>query len=86
MATNRFRPEGYDYVRKYYGVDPRPGSRVRHTETNQFGVIARLRPRDAAHHVQVVFDGHKHSSPCHPTSLDYEPDLGADASTEGEVE
>ncbi len=73
MTNNRFRPEGYDYVRRAYGVDPRPGSRVRHTETGEYGTIARLRPKDAAHYVHVVFDGQKHSAPCHPTALDYAP-------------
>lgn len=60
----------YEYVRQAYGVDPVPGQRVRFTEGKpRFGMIASRRAYD--HYVWVRFDGEKHPSPCHPTSLDY---------------
>jgi hypothetical protein len=59
----------YDYVRRAYGVDPVVGQRVRHTEVDKAGVIAK--PGPAGHYVYVRFDGERHASPCHPTSLDY---------------
>ncbi len=62
----------YDYVRRYYGVDPVVGQRVRHTEINKSGVIARESPSQAQY-VMVKLDGQKLASPCHPTALDYAP-------------
>lgn len=61
---------GYDYVRRAYGVDPKVGARVRHTETGNFGVIARARLGEG-HRVQVRFDGSRYALPCHPAALDY---------------
>ncbi len=63
----------YDYVKRAYGVTPVVGERVRHTEIDKLGVIAREK-LSAGHHVQVRFDGEKFASPCHPTALEY---LGA---------
>lgn len=59
----------YAYIRRSYGVTPTPGQRVRHQITHRYGVI--VRPHDDPHYVQVRFDGQKHSTPCHPTELDY---------------
>jgi len=61
----------YDYVRHAYGVDPRPGQRVWHTEIDRFGVVAPERPSQG-HYVMVFLDGETHPSPCHPTALDYD--------------
>jgi hypothetical protein len=60
----------YDYIKRTYQVMPRVGDRVRHTETDKLGTIAREKP-SAGHYVQVRFDGQKHSLPCHPTALEY---------------
>lgn len=60
----------YDYVKRAYGVDPRVGQRVRHTEIDKQGTIAR-EGRSNQHHVMVRFDGQRHPSPCHPTALEY---------------
>jgi hypothetical protein len=60
----------YDYIKRTYGVNPVVGERVRHTEVNKFGVIAREK-LSAGHYVQVRFDGNKFDSPCHPTALEY---------------
>jgi hypothetical protein len=62
----------YDYVKRSYGVEPKVGARVRHTETGQFGEIA-PEGRSQQHYVMVRFDGRKHADPCHPTALDYNP-------------
>lgn len=60
----------YEYVRRQYGVAPVVGERVRHTEINKQGTIAK--PSEThGHYVQVRFDGQKHASNCHPTSLEY---------------
>lgn len=61
----------YDYVRRFYGVDPKIGGRAKHTITGRAGIIVRKRSGDQ--YVHVRFDGQKHSLPCHPTELDYEP-------------
>jgi hypothetical protein len=61
----------YDYVRRYYGVDPVPGRRARFTPDGREGVIARRQSYDQ--YVWVKFDGEKHAMPCHPTDLDYAP-------------
>lgn len=53
-----------------YNVEPEIGARVRHTVTNEFGVICREN-KSSGHYVQVRFDGQKHRSPCHPTELEY---------------
>lgn len=55
-----------DYVRDTYGVPVRRGQRVIH-EDRDHGVVT---CGDGAH-VRVRFDGEKHSSRCHPLSLDY---------------
>lgn len=60
----------YDYVRQMYGVDPKPGQRVRHRVTGRSGEVRR-EDRSQAHYVMVRFDGQKHALPCHPTELDY---------------
>lgn len=62
----------YDYIKRTYGVEPKIGARVRHTETDKFGKITREKP-SAAHYVNVMFDGRGFSVPCHPTALDYAP-------------
>lgn len=64
----------YDYVKRAYGVDPVVGQRVRHTELSgprALGAVAL--PGSAEHYVYVRFDGDRHSSPCHPTALEYIP-------------
>jgi len=60
----------YDYVRRTYGVDPIVGQRVRHTEIDKFGTVAR-ESASQAHYVMVKFDGQNFASPCHPTALEY---------------
>ena len=62
----------YEYVYRNYGVTPIVGMRVRHTEINRMGTIAREN-RSQGHYVMVRLDGQKFASPCHPTSLDYSP-------------
>lgn len=59
----------YAYVKRTYDVDPQIGGRVRLENSDRRGTIARRRVYD--HRVWVVFDGQKHSSPCHPKSLIY---------------
>lgn len=62
----------YEYVKRTYGVEPKIGARVRHTENEKTGVI--VRPAASSdHYVFVRFDGQKHGSPCHPLALDYTP-------------
>lgn len=64
------RIPSYDYVRRAYGVDPRVGARVQHTETGNHGEIVR-ESKSQAHYVMVKFDGRNFASPCHPTALKY---------------
>lgn len=76
----------YDYVRRTYNVDPQIGQRVKHTVTGNSGVISR-EDRSAGHYVQVRFDGKKHPLPCHPTELEYSPEVPyiSDAETRAAV-
>lgn len=60
----------YDYVKCTYQVNPQVGRRVHHQVTKKDGTIAREN-KSMSHYVMVKFDGQKHSSPCHPTELDY---------------
>lgn len=52
-----------EYIRNYYGVPLRRGLRVR--VNGKLGVITGASSAQA--HVNVRFDGQKHSIPCHPT-------------------
>lgn len=65
----------YDYIRRYYGVDPIPGERVLFTETRRRGQPTEgvIHPEDGScgNYVMVRFDGEKDAMPCHPTSLEY---------------
>ena len=65
----------YNYVRAQYGVNPALGAWVFHTETRNWGVIARENKR-CSHYVMVRFDGRRRADPCHPTALDYSSPLG----------
>jgi hypothetical protein len=61
----------YDYVRRAYGVDPKLGQRVRHTEIDKVGKVAREN-KSQSHYVMVTFDGCTAGPlPCHPTALEY---------------
>lgn len=62
----------YDYVRRNYPVDPQVGQRVTLAEGRQrpSGVVTREN-KSQSHYVMVRFDGQRHASPCHPTSLEY---------------
>lgn len=60
----------YDYIKRTYTFQPKVGKKVRHTVTNGEGVITREN-LGQGHYVQVRFDGHSHSSPCHPGELEY---------------
>jgi hypothetical protein len=55
-----------NYVRETYGVPVKRGQRVLH-DSREWGVVT---SGDGAR-VRVRFDGERHSSPCHPLSLDY---------------
>jgi hypothetical protein len=59
----------YEYVKKYYGVDPKPGMRVTTEDGKKSGVIARKASYN--NYVYVKFDGAKFSVPCHPLDLVY---------------
>ena len=60
----------YDYIKRTYRVDPKVGDRVRHQVTKKIGTITR-EDKSQSHYVKVKFDGYSHSSPCHPTELEY---------------
>ncbi len=60
----------YDYIKRTYAFQPKVGRRVRHTVTENFGIITR-EDRSQGHYVQVRFDGQSFSKPCHPMELEY---------------
>ena len=59
----------YEYVKQAYGVNPKIGGRVRHTETDKYGEIAER--KHYTNYVYVRFDGDTFAKPCHPLALDY---------------
>lgn len=58
----------YEYVRSQYRVDAYIGVRVK-MHPARMGTIARA--RTDLHYVHVLFDGHRHTLPCHPLDLEY---------------
>ena len=56
-------PMAYDYIRKAYGVDFKPGERI--AMDGKLGVI--VRPRNDPQYLRVRFDGTKHVMNVHPT-------------------
>ncbi len=60
----------YDYIRRAYGVEAKPGQRI--TMDGKPGVI--VRPKGDPARLRVRFDGQKHVSNVHPTwRVDYAP-------------
>ena len=53
----------YDYIRRTYGVDPKPKQRV--LIDGKWATI--VLPRGDPHYLRVRFDGQKHTSNAHPT-------------------
>jgi hypothetical protein len=64
-------PDGYDYVRRAYGVDPRIGQRVRLCNeaslSGKEGVV--LYPGTSSAYVHVLLDGEKSASHVHPSNV-----------------
>ncbi|MFP3187241.1 MAG: hypothetical protein RXR20_27320 [Paraburkholderia sp.] len=59
----------FDYIKSYYGVDPKRGQRV--TAFGKPGVITGA----DGQYVNIRLDGQKHSNPYHPTDgIDYAPE------------
>lgn len=68
------QPDGYDYVRRNYGVDVRPGQRVRlknegPTFNGREGLV--IYPGRSTAMIHLVLDGASNSTIVHP--LDVEP-------------
>lgn len=61
----------YSYIERTYGSDFKPGERVRHTVTKNWGEV--LRVKGDPQYYQVRFDGRKHGLPCHPDEITREP-------------
>jgi hypothetical protein len=60
----------YDYIRRAYGVDPKPGQRI--SMDGRPGII--VRPQGDPARLRVRFDGSRHVSNVHPTwEMDYNP-------------
>lgn len=58
----------YAYIERAYGRHFEKGQRIRFDEDGRTGVVVKCRP-SSAHYVNVVFDGEKHKSLCHPMSV-----------------
>lgn len=71
LAAQYPQPDGYDYIRRAYGVDPRVGQRCalrnEHDWTGKEGVV--LYPGTSTAHVHVLVDGQKHHSIVHPANV-----------------
>ena len=67
------KDDGYDYVRRNYGVDPRIGKRVRLINegpmTGKEGEI--VYPGRSTAHVHVILDGRDFASSVHPLSIEF---------------
>jgi hypothetical protein len=64
------KQEPYEYVKRYYGVNPVIGARVQVKGSGKLGVVVRKRCYD--HYVHVKFDGQKFNVPVHPLELNYD--------------
>lgn len=67
--------DGYDYVRRYYGVDPRIGDRVyvlgsKGRSNAKHGVVTY--PGLTTASVHVAFDGHDFAMRVHPSEIRFE--------------
>jgi hypothetical protein len=64
------RELAYDYIKRYYGVEPTIGQRI--TMDGKSGVI--IRPQGDPQYLRVRFDGQTHAMNVHPTwRVDYAP-------------
>lgn len=65
--------DGYDYVRRAYGIDPKIRQRVRLVDegsyTGREGEVAF--PGETTAHVHVLLDGEKNVSHVHPNSIEF---------------
>lgn len=63
--------DGYSYVRRNYGVDPKIGSRVRLVNEGPMSGIEGevLYPGPSTAHVHVLLDGRKDRSIVHPSNI-----------------
>jgi len=63
--------DGYGYVRRNYGVDPKVGARVRLVnEGSSSGLEGEvIYPGPSTAHVHVMLDGRKHHSIVHPSNV-----------------
>lgn len=65
--------DGYDYVRRQYGVDVKVGRRVRLVNEGSYsgreGEV--LYPGESTAHVHVLLDGEQHRSHVHPSSIEF---------------
>lgn len=60
----------YSYILRRYGIEVPVGGFVQHNVTGRFGEV---RPATGdTHYVQVLFEGDRHTMPCHPEELEYE--------------
>lgn len=58
----------YEYIRKYYGVNPQVGQRVRVPD----GKIGIIQPVEGdPQYLDVRFNGQQHTVPVHPTDVEY---------------
>lgn len=64
--------DGYGYVRRAYGVDPKLGERVRLiNEGSSTGLEGEIcYPGQSTAHVIVLIDGRKHPVAVHPTNIE----------------
>jgi hypothetical protein len=64
--------DGYDYIRRAYGVDPKVGQRVRLVNegaaSGEEGVV--IYPGQSTAHVRVVLDGRDFPVSVHPSSVE----------------
>lgn len=51
----------FEYVRRVYKVPAKRGMRVKVA-----GMLGKI-TSDGGYYINVLFDGHKHPQPCHPT-------------------
>ena len=66
------QPDGYDYIRRTYGINPKIGQRVRLRNENGWsgkeGVV--LYPGPSTAHVHVLVDGQKYPVIVHPANVE----------------
>lgn len=75
MMGLKTKEDCFSYVRRYYGVSPYKGQKVKHAVTGSTGVVVEKRSQQQYVYVDFTGKGQRYASPCHPRELIYDVDF-----------